>query len=185
VFSSAGATVRTDLLFFTKGKPTTAIWYYDLSDINVTKTKPLTADHFNAFFQLLPSRASGPQSWTLDIRERRRLAAEMAQPFKDQATRTKQQVAQWKERLKELRRANGPADPPAAEAEAKIKALTKEAKDAAAKAKEVEDAVYDLKAVNPNRRPSVDTRTPEELLDIIEAKGKEIAEALATLRDHS
>jgi type I restriction enzyme M protein len=42
--------------------------------------------------------------------------------------------------------------------------------------------VYDLKAVNPNKKPDIDTRTPEELLDIIEAKGKEIVEALAVLR---
>ena len=53
----------------------------------------------------------------------------------------------------------------------------------AAKAKEIEDAVYDLKAVNPNKRPVVDTRTPEELLDIILEKGQEIAQALAMLRD--
>jgi type I restriction enzyme M protein len=51
-----------------------------------------------------------------------------------------------------------------------------------AKAKEIEDAVYDLKAVNPNKKPDVDERTPEELMDIIEAKGREVAEALAVLR---
>ncbi len=48
--------------------------------------------------------------------------------------------------------------------------------------KEIEDAVYDLKTVNPLRKPEIDERTPEQLFDIIEAKGKEIAEALATLR---
>jgi len=37
-------------------------------------------------------------------------------------------------------------------------------------------------AVNPNRKEEVDTRTPEELLDIIEQKGSEIQEALAMLR---
>jgi len=36
--------------------------------------------------------------------------------------------------------------------------------------------------VNPNKKPKIDTRTPEELLDIIEAKGKEITEALSILR---
>ena len=54
--------------------------------------------------------------------------------------------------------------------------------DLAAKAKEIEDAVYDLKAVNPNRKPDVDERTPEELMDTIEAKGRKVAEALAALR---
>ncbi|MCX5825439.1 MAG: DEAD/DEAH box helicase family protein [Deltaproteobacteria bacterium] len=52
----------------------------------------------------------------------------------------------------------------------------------AGKTKEIEDAVYDLKAVNPNKKPNVDTRTPEQLMNIIEVKGKEVAAALATLR---
>ena len=41
----------------------------------------------------------------------------------------------------------------------------------------------DLKAVNPNARSDQDTRTPEELLDIIEAKGREVSDALAKLRE--
>ena len=47
---------------------------------------------------------------------------------------------------------------------------------------EIEAKNYDLKAVNPNRKEEIDTRTPEELLDIIEQKGSEIQEALAMLR---
>ena len=42
---------------------------------------------------------------------------------------------------------------------------------------------HDLKAVNPNAKREENTRRPEELLDIIEAKGKEVGEALATLRE--
>ena len=45
----------------------------------------------------------------------------------------------------------------------------------------IEDAVYDLKAVNPNKKSDLDTRTPVELLDFIELKGKEIAGTLAEL----
>jgi len=51
--------------------------------------------------------------------------------------------------------------------------------------KEIEDRGFDLKAVNPNRKPVIDTRTPEELLDLIEAKGREVAEALKALRTKS
>ena len=47
---------------------------------------------------------------------------------------------------------------------------------------EIEAKKYDLKAVNPNAKSKVDTRMPEELLDLIEAKGREVTEALATLR---
>ncbi|MGH9861408.1 MAG: recombinase family protein, partial [Candidatus Acidiferrales bacterium] len=46
----------------------------------------------------------------------------------------------------------------------------------------IEKDGYDLKAVNPHAKREEDTRTPEELLDLIEAKGREIAEALTVLR---
>jgi type I restriction enzyme M protein len=67
-------------------------------------------------------------------------------------------------------------------AEQELVTLTKAAREAANKAEAIENAVYDLKAVNPNRKTVVDSRTPAELLDLIEAKGKEVAEALAKLR---
>jgi len=46
VFSTAGAGVKTNLLFFTKGKRTEKIWYYDLSQVKVGKKTPLTLAHF-------------------------------------------------------------------------------------------------------------------------------------------
>ncbi|MBZ5529773.1 MAG: N-6 DNA methylase, partial [Acidobacteriia bacterium] len=42
---------------------------------------------------------------------------------------------------------------------------------------EIEARNFDLKAVNPYAKTDEDTRTPEELLDLIEAKGREVAEA--------
>jgi type I restriction enzyme M protein len=115
VFSSAGAGVKTNLLFFTKGGPTEKVWYYDLSDIKVTKKQPLTVDRFEEFFSLLPSRADSEHSWM----------------------------------------------------------VTRD---------EIEARRFDLKAVNPNARSTEDTRTPEELLDIIETKGREVDAAIAELR---
>ena len=115
VFTAAGAGVKTNLLFFTKGKPTERVWYYDLSDIKVGKKKPFTLDKFEDFLRLLPSRGDSERSWTV----------------------TRQEI---------------------------------EAKN------------YDLKAVNPRAKSNEDKRTPEELLDLIEAKGREVSEALASLR---
>lgn len=46
VFSTAGAGVKTNLLFFTKGKKTGKTWYYDLSYVKVGKKTPLTLAHF-------------------------------------------------------------------------------------------------------------------------------------------
>lgn len=164
VFTAAGAGVKTNLIFFTKGKPTRKIWYYDLTDIKVRKKTPLMLKHFEDFLRLLPDRADSELSWTVDMDARKRLATEEARPFKEEAQKKSREAAECKDKEQ-------------------AKALSKESKAAAAKAKEIEDAVYDLKAVNPNKKPVVDTRTPEELLDLIEAKGREIAEALAVLRN--
>jgi type I restriction enzyme M protein len=114
-FIGAGGGVKTNLLFFMRGKSTEKVWYYDLSDVKVTKKQPLTLDRFEDFFRLLPTRADSERSWTLSRAE-------------------------------------------------------------------IEAKNFDLKAVNPNAKSNEDTRTPEELLDIIEAKGREVAEALAALR---
>jgi type I restriction enzyme M protein len=115
VFSSAGAGVKTNLLFFTRGGPTERVWYYDLSDVKVGKKTPLTFDRFEEFFALAPSRGDSDHSWTISREE-------------------------------------------------------------------IERSGFDLKAVNPNARADVDTRTPEELLDIIEARGREVDAAIAELR---
>jgi len=114
-FVNAGAGVKTNLLFFTRGKQTERTWYYDLSDIKVGKKTPLTAAHFEEFFRLLPERADSEHSWTV--------------------TRA-----------------------------------------------EIEARGYDLKAVNPHRKVEVDERTPGQILDAIEARGREVSEALSHLR---
>ena len=114
-FSNAGAGVKTNILFFTKGEPTEKIWFYDLSHLKMGKKSPLTLANFEEFFQLLPTRADSERSWT----------------------------------------------------------ITKKA---------LEAKNYDFKAVNPNAKLVEDKRTPEELLDLIEAKGWEVAEALRALR---
>jgi type I restriction enzyme M protein len=182
VFTAAGAGVKTNLVFFTKGHPTRKIWYYDLTDVKVRKKTPLTLKHFEDFLRLLPTRADGELSWTVDMDERKRVAAEEAQPVKDQSTAKGREAGQWSQRVADLKKAKPRDDQAIEAAQAMVKELSREARILAAKAKEIEDAVYDLKAVNPHRKPVVDTRTPEELMDIIEAKGREVAEALSALR---
>ncbi len=182
VFTTAGAGVKTNLLFFTKGKHTEKIWYYDLSDIKVGKKTPFTIDRFAEFFKLLPVRGDSERSWTIDFTARKQKALEEAGPFKTTAREKEQQAAQWKERLGELKK-DTPSDKAAIiEVEQKVTELIKAAREQSAKAEEIEDAVYDIKAVNPHAKGEEDTRTPEELLDLIEVKSMEIAEALSALR---
>mgnify|MGYP005839970511 CR=1 FL=1 len=69
VFVNAGAANKTNLLFFTKGNPTKEIWYYDLSDLNITKKQPLTVAHFDEFFKLLPDKETSERSWLVSAEE--------------------------------------------------------------------------------------------------------------------
>ncbi len=182
VFTAAGAGVKTDLLFFTKGGPTRTIWYYDLSGVKVGKKTPLTLANFAAFFELLPTRADSALSWTVDIEERRRAATEEARPFHEQARASKQEADRWSRRVAELKKAALRDAAAIEEAQVKASAALKEMREAGAKATAIENAVYDLKAVNPNSKPVVDARTPEELVATVEARGREVTEALNRLR---
>ena len=73
VFSQAGAGVKTNLLFFNKGRPTERIWYYDVSDLKVGKKNPFTLARMGDFFELVGDcRAGGAahrpdseRSWTV------------------------------------------------------------------------------------------------------------------------
>lgn len=182
VFNAAGAGVKTNLLFFNKGKPTEKIWYYDLSEVKVGKRQPFTIDKFDEFFRLLPDHADSDQSWTVDFVARKQKAAEEAAPFKKQATAKQQESNRWKEQLAELKKAKPKDEAKIEEADQRIKELTKESRELAARAQDIEYAVYDLKAVNPNKQAEEDKRTPAELLDIIEDRGHDVAKALAELR---
>lgn len=118
VFTTAGSGVKTNLIFFDKGRETDSIWYYELTPTSgerFNKTAPLTLNLFDHFFELLPERADSEKSWTVSIDE-------------------------------------------------------------------IKERNYDLKAVNPNRPDTTDTRTPAELLDEIERHGRDLEAALADLR---
>lgn len=182
VFSAAGAGVKTNLLFFTKGRPTEKIWYYDLSDIKVGKKTPFTLEKFDDFFALLPQRGESDRSWAVDIVARRSTAKREAEPLHVRAARPAAEAANLREKIKELKKENDPDLAKISALSEKALASEREARESERKAQAIVDAVYDLKAVNPNAKNEQDTRTPEELLDLIEAKGREVAEALKTLR---
>ncbi|VVB55670.1 N-6 DNA Methylase [uncultured archaeon] len=80
VFINAGAGVKTDLFFFTKGRQTERVWYYDMTLTDdfqlrkVNKGNPLTIEAFNDFFERFaldpddPKRTS-ERSWYVSIEE--------------------------------------------------------------------------------------------------------------------
>lgn len=182
VFSSAGAGVKTNLVFFRKGQQTEKIWYYDLADVKVGKKRPLTKAAFEEFFKLLPACGDSERSWSIDFAGRLEKAVEAARPLREQAT---QQIAEAKtlgDSFREKRKSKSHTPGALQMAETAWKTVDKAARDNQAKAQEIEDAAYDLKAVNPNRKSEEDTRTPAELLEFIAAKGLEADSALTRLR---
>jgi type I restriction enzyme M protein len=131
---------------------------------------------------MLATKGDSERSWTVDLTARKAKAAADAQPYKDLARAKSAEADAKRERLAGLKKAMPRDEAAVAAADAEFTALMKEAREAAAKAESIENAVYDLKAVNPNRKAKVDTRTPAELIDLIEAKGAEVSQAVAGLR---
>lgn len=180
VFSAAGAGVKTSLLFWTKGKPTEKIWYYDLSHVKVGKSAPMTMAHFADFFERLPDSTNSEFSWTLDFAERKRLARERAEPFKQAAFKHDATAKRLDAEGKALKCTRPD------EAKRLTQEATEEAKQARAAKNEadtIEAGVYDLKAVNPHAAQSAPDPTPDELLAQIAVHGATATNALHRLRD--
>lgn len=217
VFSTAGAGVKTNLLFFTKGKKTSKVWYYDLSHVKVGKKTPMTLayfgfgkngetlgddqlpaaliadwlDHeenqgkpFPSFARLRAHHATeageSRYSWTVDFAARRKKAQEEMQPHREQAAKHKAEVVMLKEKLKSLKK-TGAALPDIDAVERKIRETDKAAREAQIKAEEIDAAVFDLKAVNPNAVTKVDDRSLEQIISSIESQGRVVAQALTRL----
>ena len=183
-FTGAGAGVKTNLVFFTRGRRTERIWYYDLSQVKVGKKTPLTLQHFARFLELLSQRggdeAETAHSWTLDFAARLASAREQAAPLRREADAQREKAVELREQSRLARRDGRSIDADALATQSA--AAEKLAREATAKAQGIEDAAYDLKAVNPREVKTVDKRTPAQLLEAIDAKGREVDEALERLR---
>jgi len=180
VFSSAGAGVKTNLVFFDKGKQTERIWYYDLSEIKVGKKTPLTLAHFEKFFELLPDRRDSERSWTIDFASDLQAALAEAQPFREKAADFNALANELDNEVAALRKEKASREKIQI-AYDRWKSALRDVRDADAKATAIENAVYDLKAVNPHRVVEEDRRTPLEIIKAIEQKGREADLALSKL----
>lgn len=181
VFSATGAGVKTNLLFFTKGEPTKTTWYYDLSDVKVGKKTPFTRDKLAEFFKLLASRGDSERSWTVDIAERRRKAKQEADGIRATANEPKARLKRDQEQLDQLKSSKADAAQQEALKE-RMREAEREIREIEAKAQAIEDAAFDLKAINPNAKTDEDSRTPAELLRFLESKNAELAHLLRSLQ---
>ncbi|MBL9179356.1 MAG: N-6 DNA methylase [Verrucomicrobiaceae bacterium] len=181
VFTATGAGVKTNVLFFTKGRATEKIWYFDLSGVKVAKKTPFTRQHLAEFFKLLPTRVDGDRSWTLNIADRRRQAKTEADKLRATAAEPKARLKKHQEQLDQLKKTKAKTEK-LEEAKKLITACEREIREIESKAQSIEDAAFDLKAVNPNAKSTEDTRSSAELIDLIETKGREVQELLLGLK---
>lgn len=65
--------IKTNLLFFTKGEPTTEVWYYEhpypSGYKSYSKTKPIRIDEFDAEKAWWHDRKENEHAWRLSIEE--------------------------------------------------------------------------------------------------------------------
>lgn len=195
--------MKTNLLFFTKGQKTEKIWYYDLSSVKVGKKAPLTLAHFGfdtqggvladednagkpfpSYARMLRHKGTPEEasrcSWTVDFSASRAKVRAKMQPLMEEAAQIKDAVTGLKEQLEQLKKDN------ASEAQllslmTEIAEKDKAARDLETQAADLEAAVFDLTAVNPTAVVEVDTRTPQQIINHIEAQGRVVADALARL----
>lgn len=121
------------------------------------------------------------KTMTVDFAARRTKAREEMQPLLDEAAEIKATVVELKERLKRLKKEKAGKEA-TADLNAEIKEKDKAARDLESKAADIDAAVFDLKAVNPNTVAKVDARTPQEIISNIEEQGRIVSEALGRLR---
>ncbi|WP_084156486.1 class I SAM-dependent DNA methyltransferase [Desulforegula conservatrix] len=96
--------IKTNLLFFTKGKPTDTIWYYEhpypAGYKSYSKTKPITLEEFQAEKEWWGKESNGfagrvesEYAWKVDFKSRKLEAEAKAKPHWDKAEELNNQAA--------------------------------------------------------------------------------------------
>ncbi|MGB3225452.1 MAG: class I SAM-dependent DNA methyltransferase [Desulforhopalus sp.] len=106
--------IKTNLLFFTKGKPTDTLWFYEHrypeGVKNYNKTKPLRVEEFQPIADWwgqesngFKSRIETVQAWKVDFKKLKEEALLKAQPHWDKAEKLNNEASSLNGQIKELR----------------------------------------------------------------------------------
>jgi type I restriction enzyme M protein len=182
--------IPANLLFFDRTGPTETIWFYQIPPPGgrrkYTKTMPMQVDDMAACKEWFTAkkRVENERSWKIDFKALLDKAVAAATPHweaaREAATRAHKLERQAKETKDEIR-ANGKD----ATAKTKVQARLDELEAAAAKERELQsdeqaaaDAIYwplfNLDLKNPNSADALEHRPPQELVQSILTKEREI-----------
>lgn len=202
--------IKTNLLFFTKGKPTETIWYYEHrypeGVKSYSKTKPLRleelqpiADWWGKESNGFADRVETDQAWKVDFKSLKAGAEAKAKPHWDRAEELTNEAAEINEQLKSVRAAAKAESKPAkkkaleeqvAGLELDLESVRQQARDAQATGDRYYWPIYNLDIKNP-RAVEEESHDPDKLLKKynelqkeIEATEKLLYEELATALAH-
>lgn len=194
--------IKTNLLFFTKGKPTETIWFYEhrypQGVKSYSKTKPLRLEELQPIAEWWGKESNGfadrvetDQAWKVDFKSLKAEAEAKAKPHWDRAEALGNEAAVLNDQVKELRAAakaeskpskKKPLEEQVAELEQKLESVRQQAKDAQAAGDRHYWPIYNLDIKNP-RAIEEESHDPDKLLKKYHDLQKEIEATEKLLHD--
>ena len=177
-------TIKTNLLFFTKGKPTETIWFYEHpypeGYKSYSKTKPIRIEEFDAEKSWwgteandFAERVENEFAWKIDFKTRKLEAEAAAKPFWDKTEDLNNKASNLDNQARDLRNSiNGTndaskrkqAEDEIAQLREKAESLRLKARDAQAAGDRIYWPIYNLDIKNPNA-PEEESCDPDVLLE--------------------
>jgi type I restriction enzyme M protein len=176
--------IKTNLLFFTKGRPTEAIWFYEHpypeGQKSYSKTKPIRLEEFAAEKAWwgkeqndFAERQESERAWKVDFKTKKQEAEAQAKPHWDKAEDLNNQAFTLENQARDLRNSiRGITDfdqrklveDQITELRTKADALRLQARDAQAAGDRLFWPIYNLDIKNPNA-PEEESHDPDVLLE--------------------
>jgi type I restriction enzyme M protein len=177
-------TIKTNLLFFTKGKPTETIWFYEHpypeGQKSYSKTKPIRLEEFaaekawwgkeeNDFVE----RQENERAWKIDFKSKKLNAESQAKPHWDKAEELNNQASALDNQARDLRDSikgvkepeqRKSAEDQIAELRTNAEELRRQVRDTQAAGDSLYWPIYNLDIKNPNA-PEEGSHDPDVLLE--------------------
>jgi type I restriction enzyme M protein len=176
--------IKTNLLFFTKGKPTETIWFYEHPYPDgwksYSKTKPIRVEEFaiekawwgkeeNDFAE----RQESEYAWKIDFKTKRKNAELQAKPYWEKAQDLNKQITMLDNQCLDLRgslkelnlpKLRLPIEEQISDLQDQINQLRLQSRDAETTGNRLYWAIYNLDSKNPNTLAE-ETLDPDDLLE--------------------
>jgi type I restriction enzyme M protein len=185
--------IPANVLFFERGGPTGAIWYYELplpeGRKKYSKTAPLQFEELAPALAWWSAREEGPQAWQVDFAARRAAAVEAATPHWQRADSERNAALALGKPIRELEHRIQPAangEKAALQVQLRAKKAEQQAHEQSARAAQAEgDAlywpIYNLDLKNPNARVGLEHADPKDLIASMRSHEAEVTRLLAEI----